>query len=201
MEKQLSEQEFVDEKELLLRVAEGDEAAFHTFFYKYLPPLHAFINRFTNSSFATEDVIQNLFIRVWLNRDKLKDVRSIRSWLYKCASNECLSYLRTLKQREGRTDQIDESAEMFAFVSDNPLNMVQMKEAKQLVTTAVNSLSGQRKRVYLLSRESGLTIPQIAGQLDISESTAKNTLVTSLKFIRGFLSRHGYIVVALFILL
>ncbi|WP_187774927.1 RNA polymerase sigma factor [Pedobacter sp. BS3] len=190
--------EIVDiEKELLSRIAEGDEQAFSCLFYKFLPVLQPFITRFTKSDYATEEVIQNIFIRVWLNRDKLEEVNNVRAWLYKYASNECLNYLRAKQQKEKVMDTIAANTVTY---SNATLDSVRLNEINTLISKAVDNLSAQRRRIYLLSRNEGLTIPQIAAELQLSPNTVKNALVTSLGIIRRYLADRGYTFSLFFVL-
>jgi RNA polymerase sigma factor (sigma-70 family) len=129
-----------------------------------------------------------LFLRVWLNRDKLDEVENVKAWLYKYASNECLGHLRkVLKQARAidnlRQDQPNES--------NTTVDTIQLNEINHLITDAVDRLPTQRKKIYLMSRGQGLNIPEIAASLNLSPNTVKNALVISLKSIREHLRHHG----------
>jgi RNA polymerase sigma-70 factor (family 1) len=180
------------EKELLLEIAEGNEHAFGRLFYSYLPILHPFIMKFTKSTFDTEEIVQNTFLKVWLNREKLETVVSIRSWLYKYAANECLNHLRSKKYKSKLQDELLNVAIRNDKHSMNTVEVINVNEVKNLVFEAVSRLPKQRKEIYTLSRNHGKTIPEIALQLQISPNTVKNALVISLKFIRNYLTLHGY---------
>lgn len=188
-----------EEEKLLIRIAEGDEQAFSVLFYKYLPLLHPFVTRIVKSAYVTEEVIQNTFIRVWLNREKLEGVSNVRSWLYKYASNECLNHLRSLQQKgkvlAGFSETMTEPTHDFSTP-----DLVRIHEINELINRAVNKLPAQRRRIYMLSRRDGKSIPEIAIELGISPNTVKNTLVISLKSIREYLSKHGYTFSFLFLL-
>lgn len=90
-----------DERKLIEKIVGGDEQAFSVLFFKYLPVLQIFATKFTKSDDAAEEIIQDSFLRVWLNRDKLAEVDNVKAYLYKYVSNECLSYLRK-KLKEDR---------------------------------------------------------------------------------------------------
>lgn len=185
------------EQGLLLQISEGDEDAFKQLFREHVSILRSFVIRFTKSAFGCEEVIQNTFIRVWLNREKLESVSNVRSWLFKYASNECLNYLRSQK-KYSRMEGVDD--EVYSIPDLNTIQTIRINEIKKLVAQAVAQLSEQRKRIYLLSRNEGMTIPEIALALQISPNTVKNALVISLKQIREYLARHGYTLSVLAIL-
>ncbi|SHG13273.1 RNA polymerase sigma factor [Pedobacter caeni] len=177
-----------NERLLLKQISEGDEQAFSVLFYHYLPVLQTFALRFTKSEAAAEEIIQDTFLRVWLNRDKLDEVENVKAWLYKYASNECLSHLRkVLKQ----TKAIDDLKQEQPHESNTTIDTIHLNEINHLITDAVDRLPAQRKKIYLMSRGQGLNIPEIAASLHISPNTVKNALVISLKSIREHLHHHG----------
>jgi len=178
-----------DEKVLLQQIAHGDEAAFSTLFYAYYGSLHPFIMKLTRSAEDTEEVIQETFLRLWLGRDRLLEVETPQAWIHTVAVNECYKYL---KKRSSRKDGL---AGLRAVPSDDgeeTLHAVQLKEIKQLVAEAVNRLPQRRRRIFQMSRDEGMTIPEIAEVLRISPNTVKNTLVTSLRKIREYLAAKGH---------
>jgi RNA polymerase sigma-70 factor (family 1) len=184
------------EKQLFSGIAAGNEADFTTLFNLFLPKLHPFILRFTRSELATQEIIQETFIRVWLNRDKLEEIENPGGWLYKVASNECYSYVRKAVLNNKFSNVIAGDVEGVNPTHDK----LDARDINRLVTEAVYKMPAQRRKIYLMSRDEGKTIAQIAAALQISPNTVKNSLVTSLRFIREHLTRHG-VVFYLFILL
>lgn len=187
-----------NESALLQQISEGCEQSFGVLFYHYLPVLQSFAVKFTRSTEAAEEVIQEAFVRVWLNRDRLDEVENIQAYLYKFVSNECLSHLRKVLREEKAMDGVKN-------VRLQPLNNVTMEsvhlnELKGIITRAVETLSPQRKTVYQLSRLEGLSIPEISEKLNLSQNTVKNTLITALKSIRANLVANGIELSLLFLL-
>jgi RNA polymerase sigma-70 factor (family 1) len=179
----------VNEKQLFLQVAAGDERAFEVLFNTFLPKLYPFIIKFIKSEPAAQEIVQETFIRVWLARDKLSEIDNPGGWLYKVASNECYSYLRksTLNNKffnplTVEPDPVHTTHENFA-----------LKELNRVIGEAIDKLPAQRKKIYRMSRNEGKSIPEIASLLNISPNTVKNTLVASLKFIREYLVKYGVI--------
>lgn len=175
---------------LINRIVEGDEQAFSILFLSYISVLQSFALKFTKSEHAAEEIIQDAFVRIWLNREKLEHVENIKAYLYKYVSNECLSYIRKKIKEEKVIDlfkhrQVD---------SDNvTMDAVHLNEINRIVMAAVDKLPDQRKKIYELSRGEGKTIPEIAELLKISPNTVKNALVIALKTIREHLSQHGIV--------
>lgn len=175
--------------QLLLRISEGDESAFAELYRAYTPQLLPFINAVVRSDAVGDEVIQETFLRLWIARDKLPEVREPRAWIFRIAANICYTHLRrVIKEKE----ILQRLAPRQPQQEDQVQEIAQASEVALLIHKAIDQLSPQRKKIYRLSREKGLTIPEIATHLGLSASTVKNTLVSSLQFIREFLSRHGY---------
>ena len=167
---------------------QGDEPAFSTLFYAYLDILQPFITKLTRSATDTEEVIQETFMRLWMSRDRLEEVRNLDAWIYTIAANECYKYLKKRSTRENGLSALARSDESDSSVLDG----LHLKEVRQLVKEAVGRLPASRRRIYQLSRDEGMKIPEIAAHLRISPNTVKNTLVISLRFIRQYLAERGH---------
>ena len=167
-----------DERNLLQQIAQGDETAFSTLFYASLGNLQPFLLKLTRSAADTEEVIQETFMRLWMGRDKLEEVRSIHAWIYTIAANECYKFL---KKRSSRENGLSVSGPVDTGRDDSPvLHELHLREVNRLVIEAVGRLPKARRRIYQLSRDEGMKIPEIAAALRISPNTVKNTLVSSL---------------------
>ncbi len=186
-----------NEKDLFAWIAKGDEAAFADLFNLFLPKLYPFIIKFTRSEQATREVIQETFLRVWLNRDKLDEIENPGGWLFKVASNECYTYARKMVLHAKFSYPLLSEAGTATSTED----WLDLKELNQLISDAVDQLPPQRKKIYQMSRNEGKSIPEIAAALQISPNTVKNALVTSLKFIREYLIKAGISLSILAILL
>lgn len=176
-----------DEKLLFSLVATGDEKAFEALFHLFLSRLHPFIIKYTKSEQAAQEIIQETFIRVWLNRDKLGEIENPGGWLFKVASNECYTYLR----KRVLINKFSNPLTIEPDPSDATHERLDVKELNRLVGEAVDQLPAQRRKIYQMSRDEGKSIPEIAAALQLSSSTVKNALVISLKFIREYLAKSG----------
>lgn len=177
-----------EEKELLTRISEGDEAAFSILFYQYLGRLKPFISKYTRSDADLKEILQETFVRLWLNRDKLLSVDNPSAYIFRIAANQYQLKLRKdlaeQKALGGYKNSIPDSA-------DTTINTVHSKQLQQLVQEAVNTLPAQRRKIFLMSRRDGLTFREIAAQLNISPKTVKNTVFAALSDIRTYLTAAG----------
>jgi RNA polymerase sigma-70 factor (ECF subfamily) len=181
-----------NERELLLRIAEGDEKAFTDLFNHYYTLLRPFILKFSKLHEDTEEIIQETFIRVWLNRDNLVEIENFHSWIFTIASRLCLMLIR--KNLNNQKKAIAYDQKQLSNVSETPADSFQVAEITRLINKAVNLMPPQRKRIYRMSREEGMKPADIAKSLSLSVHTVKNVLVTALKEIRSYLLDAGHIV-------
>ena len=187
-----------NEHELFLLIAEGDEKAFRQLFEQYSPILLSFLFRIAKTEPLAEELMQETMLRVWINRDKLPDIEHPRAWLYRIATNLGLNYMQKMltEEKAVRLSTTNISKE------HEPIEeQISLKELQQQVKEAVNQLPPQRKLIYQLSREKGMSREEIAAELNISESTVKTSLRLALRSMREYLEKSGYLLAIIYMLL
>ena len=166
---------------LLRRIAEGDEEAFRQLFHYYNKSLRPFVVKLTRSPQAAEEVLQEVFLKIWLHRARLTGLKDPRAYIIKIVSNESMNYLRALAKNNRLFDEI----EHFPVVeATDPEQSIFYREAEQMVHEAVGQLPQACQKIYRMSREEYKRIPEIATELHLSDSTVKNQLVKALRVIR-----------------
>ena len=178
------------DKELQLKIAEGDEAAFRELFHQYAALVRRNLYSVTKSVVATDDMVQETFLRVWLHRDKLPEIEHFRSWVLHIAYNLGFTHLRNIKMHQKLVGQLQVAAPY--PIQYEPEQAAQFMILSGLVKRTIEKLPKQQKKIYLLSRELGLKPREISVKLGLSESTVKNTLTRAMKNIRDALSKAGY---------
>lgn len=173
------------EKELLQQIANGDEAAFGNLFLTWKDRLYFYIQRITHSPDKAEDVVQDVFIKLWINRAILNEVDHFSAYLYRMAYNQAISGIRRMAQETIILSELQRSATDAGVPVDESLLHKQMQEK---ITTIVNNLPQQQRCVYYLSREQGLKQEEITRQLNIKLSTVQNHMTQALRTIRKQLS-------------
>jgi RNA polymerase sigma-70 factor (ECF subfamily) len=171
-----------NEHDLLLRTSRGDEAAFAELFHTYYNRLGAFVIQLTGSLPLAEEIVQEVFIRVWEKRDKLDHVEHFHSYLYTIAKNYTFSFLKKM----GRELAQKKEWERRVLTEEEE----QVNAYRQIIEQAVSALPEQRQRVYLLSRDEGLRQAEIAERLAISLETVKKHMVLALRSIRTYAMAH-----------
>ncbi|MBC9912392.1 RNA polymerase sigma-70 factor [Chitinophaga varians] len=175
------------EHDLLLLVSQGDEAAFARLFHTYHQRLGAFVYQLTGSLSMAEEIVQEVFIRIWEKRDKLSQVSHFHPYLYTTAKNYTFSFLKKL----GRELEHKQQWEMtIAADTGNPYEESMDARYRRIIDQAIAELPAQRQRVYLLSRDEGLRQAEIAERMDISRETVKKHMVLALRAIRSYALTH-----------
>jgi RNA polymerase sigma-70 factor (family 1) len=185
-----------DDKALFLKIAEGDEKAFTELFHTYTPKLFPFVFKLTRNEHLAEEMIQETFLRLWVNRAELVNVKEPASWVFKIAANVSITWLRKQSNRQRLLTAVE-----LKEASDTVVDKLETKELALIISKAVEGLPDRRREIYRLSREQGLNHQQIAEKLKLSTNTVANQIGISLKFIREFINKEtGLSVVTLLIL-
>jgi len=187
--------------ELFLLIAEGDEQAFNQFYLDLLPNVSPFLFRVVKSEEAVKDVLQESLTRFWLHRDKLPEIDNVRGWFFRIVSNECYRYLSKMELRQRLAAQVDEHQSGIQYNISHQTELdISFRETQRIISQTVARLSPRQRTIYRMSREEGLTLPEIAGKLGLSRDYVKKTLMTALDIIRRKLIEAGRFLAALTIL-
>lgn len=174
-----------DEYQLFIRIASGDEAAFSEVVYHYSPKLLSFVFSLTKTRHTAEEIIQEVFLRLWQKREIL-ETDNLGGWLHRVAANLAYTYLKR-EALEGR---------LLSYIKNRPVNQVSeidqqidYKESETLIYKALSQLPVQQRKVYQMSLQEGMSRKEIAELLNISPHTVKNHQAKALQFIRNFMGR------------
>lgn len=167
----------------------GDEFAFREVFRFYHQRLYSFAFRFLKDKEQTEEIIQEVFLRLWLGREKVDPEKATGSLLYTMTRRLTLNSLRDIansqKLRENVWRSIEEgqnSTEESVFVSD----------LEHFIADFLLTLPQQQQLIFRLSRHEGLSHDEIAERLHISPNTVKNHLVRALHKLRVQVKQIGF---------
>ncbi len=176
-----------NENALLERVAQGDESAFRVVFDHYRDAIFAFALKVTRHESIAEEIVQDVFLKIWINRSGLGDVRNFADFLYIIARNHTFNSLRGLARE--RKLLLDTSVDLqIAGVSTEAI--IVQRDYDRLLLQAVAQLPPQQKLVYTLGRQQGLSREEIAAQLNISPGTVKVHMAQALRTLRAYFKNH-----------
>lgn len=189
----------INENEMFAELARGNEYAFEKIYDHYNKRLALFVEKMVRSPTLAEEIIQDIFVHLWINRHLLEEVKHPTSYLFNVATNKTLDYLKKIANNQKLMDKI--AYRSTEFINDTEERII-FRESTAIIEKAVSALPEQRRLIFNMSRNEGLTHEQIAKRLGISRNTVKNQLVTALKSIRLFAEKNGRILpVAVFVLL
>jgi len=173
---------------LLKEVAKGNESAFKDLFEGHRLKLFNYLFRITKSRSIAEELVIDVFVKLWVRRDLLPDVKNFDAFLHKVAHNKALDFFRVASRNKVMQKMMAKQAEMPNDTSADKYML--SKEYNEIFYKALNELSPQRKMVFAMSRLQGLTHEEIASSLQLSRNTVRNTIAETLKHVRRFLHEH-----------
>ncbi len=163
----------------LLRL--GDMGAFEEIYHRYWPRLHGFVYKRLRSREATEEIVQDLFTKLWQHRETRVIHASLTAYLFKSAKYAVLDHLQREMVRQHYRDAVQQTA---AAAHNGTEEMVLHDDLSLQLEAGIERLPNQARSVFRLSRQEDLSMKEIAARLDISEKTAENHLGNALKKLR-----------------
>ncbi|GAB2816406.1 RNA polymerase sigma factor [Ferruginibacter profundus] len=177
-----------DETALLKRLKEGDTTAFIQLYDHYHHPLYIFILRFVKVPEYAEDVLQDVFLKIWEIRERINPDLSFNAYLYKICRNKVFKLLKKIVTDNAMQTQLMNQLET---ATEAPHLKLQWKQYNDLLHKAVNQLPPQRQKVFKLCREQGKSYDEVAEELGISRNTIKEHMVAAMKSIKEYIFQHG----------
>ena len=160
----------------------GDEAAFREIFFRYYKAMHYHAFSFTKTQSDADDIIQDVFIKLWRHPEKIKPDVSLKSYLYKTVGNKALDHLRAVARRgklyEAYRQRMGHTS---AYTADHRVNLA---EFEKRIKDLIEKLPAQRKKIFLLHYREEKTPKQIADELNIREKTVRNQISKAYRSLR-----------------
>ena len=172
-----------EEQRLVQELATGSRKAFQEIFMRYYPKVRYFVLGLVKSDEDAEDLAQDIFAKLWTNRAAFAEVRNLGVYLFVLSRNMTYNYIeaRQLRQEWLQEKPFDEED------GHSPYEDLIAKDLTLLVDLVVEGLPPQRKTIYKLSREAGLSNTEIAEKLGLQKKTVENHLNLALKELRKVL--------------
>lgn len=183
-------------KELFIRIAAGDGKAFSELFSIYFEQVKWNATKMLKSEFWAEEIVQEVFMQVWTNRDKLNQIEAPASYLFKITANRCIDRIR----RQDLEIKMQYLVSKALHKEENSFqeNLYDLGHTERLIKEAIQLLPAQGKLVFELHRNEGLSYQEISTHLQISRNTVRNHMVKNLNSIRSYLSEKGQLYLLLF---
>jgi RNA polymerase sigma-70 factor (family 1) len=185
-----------NEKLLLRQVARHDEKAFKALFEAYQSRLYHYIIGIVKSKETAEEMVIDVFLKIWQHREMLAGVERFDAFLFRIAFNQSVDFLRRAARDPKIKDILWQDIELAGGASsDEP---VLVKEYEVKLKEAIGLLSPQRQLIFRMSREKNFSHSAIAQKLQLSKYTVSNHISESLRFIRAYLANFLTILVLFF---
>lgn len=159
-------------------IAAGDRTAFEALFRLHYRPLCAFAAGYLKDGDQAEDLVQDLFFRLWLDREKVNITTSTKAYLYASVRNRCLNAVKAGARMRVVNEETDDLAMADERTEDEHTERIARVQA------AIEQLPEERRKVFKLSRYEGLKYHEIAERLGISVKTVENQMGKAFKTLR-----------------
>lgn len=183
------EQGFLNSDTILTRrLKENDKAAFELIFNQFSKKLYCFTLGYVHSQAETEEIIQNVFVSLWENRDMLNEAFPLQNYLYKVTINHIYNYFKHRSVRRNYLENMilegsdeDQYAEQSILAND----------LGEIVNKFIGNLPLRQQIIYRLSRMDGLCYAEIAQRMGLSVRAVENHIYRTLKYIREKLNEES----------
>ena len=186
------------EKELLIRVASGDEGAFTILFEQYAPRVMHIATLFTDFEDMAEDIVQDVFMKVWLRRSSLPEILDFNNWIFIVARNLSINALKKIAKAGIHYESLPDHLPYTSAFADADLDA---KDLEKHIREAMQLLTEQQQKVFELAKIKDLNREEISKTLGLSPNTVKMHLVRSTRFVRAYLLAKGDHFISLLFLL
>ena len=174
--------------ELLLRLKQDDKVAFYNLYERYSKRLYSFVFRFIKQESDTEEIVQEVFVKIWEKRRTIDAYSSFESFLFTIAYNSTISLFRK------RVNEKKYLEHLFALQKENVMteinDEIQFNDLTEQVSYLIEGLTPRQKEIYKLSRDSGLTYQEIGKKLNISATTVKKHMANTLSYLKSNLQNN-----------
>jgi RNA polymerase sigma-70 factor (family 1) len=178
-----------EEKEILLRLASGDKAAFDTLYHYYEPRLRLFLYPFTRSDgHLLNAILQDTFVKCWIKRNDLANIEHLEPYLQRMAKNRLLDLLKLQKIQTGHIGNYAQSREQAVQLTWDQL---QLKEYMSIARQGIDSLPERRREIFTQNVFDGLSIDEIASRMNISRDVVKKQLQKARAFLKTYIAEKG----------
>lgn len=185
-----------NEKECLARLAAGDEVAFTTIYDKYHPLIYNYVLRFVKIPALAEDLVHDIFMKVWEMRGRIHIQVSFSAWLHRISRNHVFRKIKKIVSETELREELIQHVE--SILPESTGKEQQYAEYERFLQEALRQLPPQRGVVFRLCRLEGKSYDQAAEMLGISRNAIKQHMVLGMRSVRDYFFTHGDILLVLF---
>ncbi|MCU0443854.1 MAG: RNA polymerase sigma-70 factor [Microscillaceae bacterium] len=161
----------------------ADYRAFEGLFHHFYSNLCKYAYRVVHSEAKAEELVSDVFLRIWTHREHINIQSSFQSYLFKSVHNQCLDYLRSQYARQ--SSKFEEISYHHAQACESPEQTMIFYETNQKIEAAIDKLAPQARLIFRMSRDQGLKYREIAEALNLSIKTIETQMGRALKQLRN----------------
>jgi len=176
-----------EEKPLLLQLKRGSYGAFETVYHRYKEPLAAFMLRLVKSQDLAEDLLQELFVRLWEHRASVDPDQPIKGYLFRIAENLAYDTFRRLAKDRQLQDDVYQALQGYG---EDVEEDIFSEENRMVVEAAIAKLPPKRRKVFMLCKIESKSYEEVSACLNISLSTINDHIYKANRFLKQYLTDH-----------
>lgn len=176
-----------DSIELITELQSGNRKVFEHIFRQYYHLLCFEARGYMRADHLIEEIVCDVFTRLWINRESIVITSSLREYLIKSVHNNCIDYYRHQKVRDRLKSEIEDTQILYSTLVDlneDPLEFIVTSELEERIKNAIEELPEQYKKAFKLSRFNDLSYKEIAAEMDISVNSVKTNIKNALAALR-----------------
>lgn len=190
----MSDRVIYSEKLTVKQLIQGNEQSFRKLFDTYRNDLYRFSLSMVVSEVHAEEIVQEVFLKLWINRATLNPELSIKSYLFTITRNTTISFLKKAANNSKLREEIFYKSQKLANTTENYLREI---ELNSILQDALNRLPPRRRLIFEMSRNEGKSYREISKDLNISQNTVRNQLSMALETLRGYLLKNTEVAIIL----
>lgn len=184
----LQNNEMHTEEILIAELKQGSSMAFEKIFRLYSNRLFRFARMYFHTDEDAEEIIQDVFFKLWKHKENIRSRDSLKSYLFQIAYHA----IKETFIKKNREDKYKQEIALSYLKEEYPnIDQIDYCQVMHRVDQLIDSLPEQRRRIFILNKKEGLSISEIAKQLDIAEKTVKNHLTLAIHQIRDEAKQKG----------
>jgi RNA polymerase sigma-70 factor (family 1) len=184
-----------NEAKLLQNIANGDETSFAELFEYYYGYLTDFVVRYVKSEELAQDIAQEIFIKIWNQKERLREVQTFNAYLFIAARNHTFNVLKTAGKNEALKCKI---AEHYHSIVTDPGDASLKEEYQTFLEKKLNEMPERSRHIFRLCKLEGKSYDEVAAELGISRNAVKNHIVFSKRYLKEEVKRKYGISLGLF---
>jgi len=180
----------ISDIELISGLSQGDIRSYELLFERYYCRIKGFAKGLTKDEYTAEDIVANVFMKLWLHKEKLASLSNLSGYLFSVTKNEVIDHFRA---RKYLTDYLH-SIENEYTEETEPEDLYDTNKIQEIVDRVVETMPEQRRKIFIMSRMENMTNGEIAEKLNLSKRTVEKHISLALDQLRPALGKRALII-------